>query len=221
MLSAIIYNQITDSELANELHSSNSFKFFTFSQIFIPEREISDEGIISKNGYMSFTISSPDDFLLKNIIQGSLDQTEINFIGQKWLIERMELFDNPDFSNKMKFKTLSPVTVKIKKEIDGKLKTFDLAPGEEFFHQLEKNLIKKYCKFNNLENTDKEIKISSESGEYKNKRIRIGNGSQTTYHRAYMMDFILEGDVDLIKFAYDCGLGEKNSMGFGMLRMME
>ena len=36
-----------------------------------------------------------------------------------------------------------------------------------------------------------------------------------------MMDLILEGDTDLIKFAYDVGVGEKNSMGFGMLRYIE
>ena len=31
------------------------------------------------------------------------------------------------------------------------------------------------------------------------------------------MDIVLEGDVDLIKFAYDCGLSSKNSMGFGLI----
>ena len=55
----------------------------------------------------------------------------------------------------------------------------------------------------------------------KRKRITIPKGPNTTYHRAYMMDLILEGDTDLIKFAYDVGVGEKNSMGFGMLRYIE
>lgn len=36
-----------------------------------------------------------------------------------------------------------------------------------------------------------------------------------------MMDLILEGDLDLIKFAYDVGIGEKNSMGFGMVKLLE
>ena len=51
----------------------------------------------------------------------------------------------------------------------------------------------------------------------KRKRISIAKGSSTTYHRAYMMDLNLEGDSELIEFAYDAGLGEKNSMGFGMV----
>ncbi|WP_425331556.1 CRISPR-associated endoribonuclease Cas6 [Methanobrevibacter oralis] len=56
------------------------------------------------------------------------------------------------------------------------------------------------------------IKIYSEMKNVKRKRISIEKGPQTTYHRAYVMDIILEGDLELIKFAYDCGLGEKNSI---------
>ena len=32
-----------------------------------------------------------------------------------------------------------------------------------------------------------------------------------------MMEFEIEADPRLIQFAYDCGLGERNSMGFGMV----
>ncbi len=55
----------------------------------------------------------------------------------------------------------------------------------------------------------------------KRKRISINKGNATTHHRAYMMDLILEGDLDLIEFAYDVGIGEKNSMGFGMIKLLE
>ena len=53
----------------------------------------------------------------------------------------------------------------------------------------------------------------------KRKRISVPKGDNTTHHRAYMMDLILEGDADLIEFAYDVGIGEKNSMGFGMIKL--
>ena len=36
-----------------------------------------------------------------------------------------------------------------------------------------------------------------------------------------MMDLILGGDLDLIEFAYDVGIGEKNSMGFGMNKLIK
>ena len=56
ILSAIIYNKIADLNFANELHSSKSFKFFTFSQIYIPKRRIVKDGIIAKDGVISFYI---------------------------------------------------------------------------------------------------------------------------------------------------------------------
>ncbi|KAF5050590.1 CRISPR associated protein Cas6 [anaerobic digester metagenome] len=55
----------------------------------------------------------------------------------------------------------------------------------------------------------------------KRKRITIDKNGTPTYHRAYLMHFDMEADEKLVKFAYDCGLGEKNSMGFGMLNFVE
>lgn len=51
----------------------------------------------------------------------------------------------------------------------------------------------------------------------KSRRISIKTGNDITFHRAYLMDLILKGDPKLINFAYDVGVGEKGSMGFGMI----
>lgn len=218
VFSGIIYNKINDLDLAFELHSSKSFKFFTFSQINISKKRLVKNGFISKNGKISFYISSPNEYLIKSLIQGFLDNNEVKYIYDKLFVEKIELIKDPEIKGKMEFKSLSPIIVKIKKNVDGNLKQWDLAPGERFYKALEKNLIKKYVKFNNLDSCDKKIKIYSEMKNVKRKRISIEKGPQTTYHRAYVMDIILEGDLELIKFAYDCGLGEKNSMGFGCIK---
>lgn len=221
ILSAIIYNKIADLNFANELHSSKSFKFFTFSQIYIPKRRIVKDGIIAKDGVISFYISSPNDFLIKSLVDGFLEDLEINFQNQKLTIQKIEALKTPEFSSKSEFKTLAPIIVRTKKEIDGELKIWDLAPSDKFFKSLENNLIKKYIKFNNLTKTDKKINIYSDMNFVKRKRISINKGNVTTHHRAYMMDLILEGDLDLIEFAYDVGIGEKNSMGFGMVKLLK
>ncbi|WP_400222583.1 CRISPR-associated endoribonuclease Cas6 [Methanobrevibacter smithii] len=221
ILSAIIYNKIADLNFANELHSSKSFKFFTFSQIYIPKRRIVKDGIIAKDGVISFYISSPNDFLIKSLVDGFLEDLEISFQNQKLTIQKIEALKTPEFSSKSEFKTLAPIIVRTKKEIDGELKIWDLAPSDKFFKSLENNLIKKYIKFNNLTKTDKKINIYSDMNFVKRKRISINKGNATTHHRAYMMDLILEGDRDLIEFAYDVGIGEKNSMGFGMIKLLE
>ena len=221
ILSAIIYNKIADLNFANELHSSKSFKFFTFSQIYIPKRRIVKDGIIAKDGVISFYISSPNDFLIKSLVDGFLEDLEISFQNQKLTIQKIEALKTPEFSSKSEFKSLAPIIVRTKKEIDGELKIWDLAPSDKFFKSLENNLIKKYIKFNNLTKTDKKINIYSDMNFVKRKRISINKGNATTHHRAYMMDLILEGDLDLIEFAYDVGIGEKNSMGFGMVKLLE
>ena len=221
ILSAIIYNKIADLNFANELHSSKSFKFFTFSQIYIPKRRIVKDGIIAKDGVISFYISSPNDFLIKSLVDGFLEDSEISFQNQKLTIQKIEALKTPEFSSKSEFKTLAPIIVRTKKEIDGELKIWDLAPSDKFFKSLENNLIKKYIKFNNLTKTDKKINIYSDMNFVKRKRISINKGNATTPHRAYLMDLILEGDLNLIEFAYDVGIGEKNSMGFGMVKLLE
>lgn len=221
IVSSIIYNKIIDLELAHELHNSNSFKFFNFSQINIKKRKIVKDGIISRDGRINFHISSPNEILIKNLVSGFVDDLEIKFKNEKLIVEKIEALKTPEFNEKSEFKTLSPINIRDSQEIDGKIKRVDLAPSDKFFRGIETNLIKKYCIFNNFESTDKKIKIYSEMANVKRKRITIPKGPNTTYHRAYMMDVILEGDIDLIEFAYDVGLGEKNSMGFGMIKYIE
>ena len=221
IVSSIIYNKIADLDLAYKLHTSNSFKFFNFSKLNIPQRQFINDGIISKNGAINFYLSSPRDSLIKSLVDGFVDNLEIKFQNETLLVEKIEALRTPDFKEKSEFKTISPINIRDTKNIEGKMKRVDLAPSDKFFKGIETNLIKKYCIFNEIERTDKKIKVYSEMANVKRKRITIPKGSNTTYHRAYMMDLILEGDIDLIEFAYDVGLGEKNSMGFGMLKYID
>ena len=218
IISSIIYNKIADLDFAQELHASNSFKFFNFSKLNIPKRKIESNGIISKDGRINFYLSSPNDLLIKNLVSGFVDDLEIKFKNDKLIVEKIEALRTPDFTEKSEFKTLSPINIR---DINEENKRIDLAPSDKFFKGIENNLIKKYCIFNEIERTDKKIRAYSEMANVKRKRITIPKGSHTTYHRAYMMDLILEGDIDLIEFAYDVGLGEKNSMGFGMIKYIE
>ncbi|WP_298523162.1 CRISPR-associated endoribonuclease Cas6 [uncultured Methanobrevibacter sp.] len=218
IVSSIIYNKIVDLNLAEELHTSNSFKFFNFSQLNIQNRKITSDGIISRNGKISFYLSSPNDFFIKNLVSGFVEDLEVRFQNEKLIVENIEALRTPDFKEKSEFKTISPINIR---DVNDENKRIDLAPSDKFFEGIENNLIKKYCVFNNLKSTNKKIKAYSEMANVKRKRITIPKGPNTTYHRAYMMDIILEGDIDLIEFAYDVGLGEKNSMGFGMIKYIE
>lgn len=219
ILSAIIYRKIADLNLASDLHASKDFKHFTFSQINVPRRKPSRNGIISRDGRFHFYISSPHDYLIQSMVEGYLDDPQIIFRGDNIMVEQVELLKQPNFkkNSPVKMKTLSPVIARIKREDD---RIWDLNPGDlRFYTALQQNLIKKYNSFyaDSNYNGDEYVKIVPEMDSVKRKRITIEKNGTQTHHRAYLMRFEVEADERLVKFAYDAGLGEKNSMGFGMV----
>ena len=214
ILSAIIYRKIADLDLASKLHFSKDFKFFTFSQIYVPRFKLTKLGVISRDGKLEFYVSSPNDDLIKSLVEGHLENTEINFKGDKLLVEQIELLKKPIFKESMKMKTMSPIMARIKREVDDKLKIWDLGPGDErFYESVQKNLINKYIKFHGDFDGDRWVRLRPDMKSAKRRRIDI----KGDFHRGYMMSFEIEADQRLLEFAYDCGLGEKNSMGFGMV----
>jgi CRISPR-associated endoribonuclease Cas6 len=217
ILSAIIYRKIADLDLASKLHFSKDFKFFTFSQIYVPEFKLTRKGVISRDGKLEFYISSPNDELIKSLVEGHLENTEVNFKGDNLLVEQIELLKRPVFKESMKMRTMSPVMARIKREVNGKLKIWDLGPGDErFYESVQKNLINKYVKFYGDFDGDRWLRLRPDMKSAKRRRIDIkGN-----FHRAFMMNFEIEADQRLLEFAYDCGIGEKNSMGFGMVDLV-
>ena len=214
ILSAIIYRKISDLDLAAKLHFSKDYKFFTFSQIYVPQFKRTKQGIISRNGKLEFYVSSPNDDLIKSLVEGHLENTEVNFKGDKLLVEQIELLKKPIFKENMKMKTMSPIMARIKREVGGKLKIWDLDPGDErFYESVQKNLINKYVKFYGDFDGERWVRIKPDMKSAKRRRIDI----KGTYHRCFMMNLEIEADLRLLEFVYDCGLGEKNSMGFGMV----
>jgi len=216
LISAIIYRKIYDLDLAAKLHFSKDYKFFTFSQIYVPQFKLTKNGVLSRDGKIEFYVSSPNDDLIRSLVEGHLENSEVDFKGDKLILEEIELLKKPIFSENMKMRTISPVMARIKREIDGKLKIWDLGPGDErFYESIQKNLINKYISFYGDFDGDRWIKIRPDMKTAKRRRIEIkGN-----YHRGYMMNFGIKADQRLLEFAYDCGLGEKNSMGFGMVEI--
>ena len=124
----------------------------------------------------------------------------------------------PIFQEKMEFKTISPIIANTRTLIDGKKKEWDLSPSDpEFYPFITRNLLKKYNEYYNTDYDEDLIKISSNLRFVKRKRISMKANEAKQHHVGYLMNITLEGHPNLIKFAYDCGLSNKNSMGFGML----
>lgn len=218
VLSAIIYRRIADLELASQLHGAEGFKFFTFSQISIPRRKAFKNFLLSEDGRFHFFISSPNTELIKSLVEGFIDRPEIDFLRRRVNVEYVEFLEPPEFRRNMKFRTLSPLIIKTVKEEDGVRKQWDVNPNDlKFYENLQRNLVRKYREFHGDYDGDEYLRVVPYQRSIKRKRIMIPKEGAETYHRAYHMKFRVEGDPRLIEFGYDCGFGEKNSMGFGMV----
>lgn len=211
-LSGVIYRKIGigDEDLASELHKSRSFKFFTFSRILAEERRIEGDTMLIKNA--RFLLSSPREEIVKAFIEGILSEPAVKVASARFEVMSVEVKEKPALSSPQAFKTLSPIVVRTVREQFGKMRTWELYPKDgDFYTHLKANLLKKYETFYGKEAEDlfEIVKI------YAVKPVRID--LKGIKHRASLMHFCVEASRELLNFAYDAGLGEKNAMGFGMV----
>ena len=66
------------------------------------------------------------------------------------------------------------------------------------------------------------IRRREQSGKRLTKKITIkeGDEARSTDLIAFEMPFLLRGDSALMEIAYEAGIGEKNSLGFGMIEVV-
>ena len=208
---------IADPEYAQEIHDSRSFKFFTFSELMIPRGRANREkgGLEVFSDTISLFVSSPRDRFLKAFLSGLMRDPLAVIWQNKLELESVETLEQPDFSAGIAyFKTISPIVVSTVREEGGKLKSRDLFFHEgKFYSNIEKNLLRKWKEFHGKEFSGQGIELKVLGG-VRTRRIKI----KEEYHRGSMMRFTATGAPELLGFAYECGFGERNSMGFGMVR---
>lgn len=213
-LAGAVYGPIkrADSDLAYSIHSSTGYKFFTFSFLQIPKRKISKKGIYVGDGAYFF-VSSPKKEIIHCFVEGILENPEVVIDNVQFDVESVEIMKRPHFNGKTVFSTLSPIIVRTAKEENGDLRVIDLYPTQpKFYENLKSNLVNKYKMLYHIR---KENISFSKPFSTKCKRIQIKN----TFHRASFMVFEVGGDTELLELGYETGFGEKNSMGFGMVKI--
>ena len=187
-------------ELLNSISKEyfDNFKFYNFSYFTLENSYSCDDGsYYARDGNVSFIVSSVNDdfvrlFISKLILKGV-------YCGNNHLnVSGIKLLDTPDFTKNNVFITASPIQVNIFKCNNDLLKYLtDL---------LLSNYDKVYGKYSNPS-------LNIYVGDLFEKYNSLNEDSCNYYY----MQVILEGDIELIKFAWDTGLGESNFKGFGML----
>ncbi len=219
-------------------------KFFVFSRLSIDEQEQRGNMLIAKNfSLCRLTLSSPmlNDFF-NNFLIG-LFQNQTFDIGNRETVARFVIKDiealppcglyRPEIRQEsiIKFKCLSPIVLSTMQEYQGELRQHYFRPDDPNLSEaIRKNLIHKfhtmtqsYPKDDSLEFILDEQYIQRKGGASKiSKLISIceGDESREVKIKSFTCPFFLKGSIELIQCAYECGIGEKNSLGFGMIEMV-
>jgi CRISPR-associated endoribonuclease Cas6 len=230
-MSSSVYRifQRGSESVAEWLHNSGfqddkgrKLKLFNFSYLNFNRYELEGKRIIG-SGETYFLFSAPiETNLVKIFVSGVLKEPQFELFfnenSVKFLISSIEVQDNHIQDNIINYKTIAPVSVSIQKIEDGKKKIKYLAPSENIFaSQIEKNLLKKYKLIKGKEYSEK-INISVQENTAKSKLISIKEGKNGNIKvKGYMCKLKIEASPEMQKIAYYCGIGEKNSLGFGMI----
>ncbi len=247
-LSSAIYNLLAKSNLdfASSLHNgkhintTKKFKWFTFSWFQIPkgQRIIFNSTMKILPGQFSWFISSVWQEFIQYLVNGILELGEIKIQKESFQIVQVETLpdiiinkDNKHCPNFIfsetkdvyckKFSCLSPIVVTTKKEYNGKLAKYYYRPSDdikEISQKIRQNLINKYKIFYGVEPQNTSLEIFFDEKYIKKPDAERKITYKTTEIKAIMCPFTVCGSQELIKFGYECGFGELNSAGFGMVK---
>lgn len=224
MLCSFVYKRLkyTDENFASFLHEEgfNGFRMFTFSQLFFENSHVKNGSIIISEGKGKWYISSLSEDFIRNFFSSIIENPFIELEGVLFNILQVRVLDEPKITDQMKFILISPLVVSIPVENQGKLSHKYLTPEDDFFQNaINVNLIKKYSAFFGKEISSK-VYIQPD-WNYIQRKGRITKLIQikNTFVRGTVFPFLIKGDPGLIKVGYEAGFGEKNSLGFGMVKV--
>ena len=214
-LNAYIYSNL-DKGTSDILHTDQGYKFFVFSNLLFSDKEITKEGLKTASGIKWF-IASPYVEFIKELGERLLKDPFLKIGKTQLPIAKIQILRKRAIQPETHFSTISPIAVSTGKKINDKLVHDYLRPDKkDFFIRLKQNLLSKFYSFYGKLPKDQSFTITI-TGPVKENLIYI----KETPIKAYDMHFIFRGNSKLMEFAMDAGLGEKNSMGFGMVTINE
>ncbi|WP_337954323.1 CRISPR-associated endoribonuclease Cas6 [Aciduliprofundum sp. MAR08-339] len=205
-----------NEELATRYHYSKDLKPFTFSEIKVGARQI-DNLLQIKESLGSLIFSSCFNDVVEAVVKGALMEGELKIKDVSFPITSIEVLEEPEFSKKMVFKTISPIVVsKPVRDKNGRYRHWFLYPNEvEWYVYLEKNIKRRLMLFDGEEYYGS-MKIRVLESK-KPKRYKIAGG----YVRGSKVVFEISAPTKLIKIGYQSGFGERTGQGFGCVEIVK
>ena len=219
-LSSLIYENLPES--SDHLHENGflyekrNFKLFTFSRL--NGQYLMKGRNLVFTGNVNFTFSTAIDSIAKEFAKSIVAKESVRLGSGELKTSSVYVHGEPEFSDHLFIRMLSPVTVYSTLFTgEGKKKTYYYSPYEKEFSKLiDSNLRKKYFIVKGKSNDSPSISISP-IGHQREVLVNF----KGTIIKGWMGVLELRGDREMIKIAYDAGLGSKNSEGFGCFEILE
>ncbi|ANF22186.1 CRISPR-associated endoribonuclease Cas6 [Thermococcus piezophilus] len=207
---------VVSPELAREARVSH-VDYLTFSRIMVRKRElIPDKGIRVLSDDVSLYISSSSSEIIKAVVVGFIDSPILQIGDAAFIADDIKMLKEPKIKNEALFSTLSPIMVRTVKLGSNNMKIWDLYPNERaFFEKLRKVMLMRYSAIMGAMPEDKDFTI--DVIKFKPVRILV----KDTYYRGSLMIFRYRGSLEIARFGYENGFGEKTRYGFGMVKVID
>lgn len=224
ILQAFIYDSIPDENFRRWLHQrgmtlgKRTFKMFTFSRLFGKFEINKKEGKICFFDQVTFYVSSAVEEVIQELGNGFLSR-RLQFLEQPVQVEEIQVMPEPDIEESAKINMLSPVVVYRTEIKDRKKYTKYYNPEEKDFKELLRdNLYRKYKTMFNKEPQECHFDVVPLTKlNPKNFKIMKYKG---TVIKGWMGRYEIKASPELLRLAYDSGLGTKNAQGFGCFEIL-
>jgi CRISPR-associated endoribonuclease Cas6 len=211
-LQAVIYSQL-GAQGNTDYHEGNRFRFFTFSDFF-------PSGSMKKGDTKKVIISSPDSKLIGLLSKGFSEYSELYLGNNKFIVSTVKTL-RLNFTSHA-YISGSPVVLYTD---NLKNRFFSLRDGDAisfFMERIKENAIKKYKQFTGKSPRYIDGPMFDSIRLKKEVSVKLVHRGGDFYIIGTLWEKlgIFEGrkiDYDFYKFIAECGIGEKNSLGFGFL----
>lgn len=232
-LTAATYNLLSegDTDYASFLHnegyalegSSKTFKLFCFSGLRAKARRNVGSTLYMGPGTIEWYVGSPVELFLRNFATGLLAQGHLNLGGQLLAIRDVQSLPSPRFdTGELHFTCFSPIVVG-QNQAQGHVQYVRPGDGEVFSEAVRKNLLNKHRILYGSEPENTDFQLTFDAAYLADPRHR-GGTKLVRYKDIEVVGaqapFVVTGSPELIQVMYDCGAGEKNAGGFGMVEIV-
>ncbi len=195
------------------------FKLFTFSRLFARRSRVIGDRLMLESPEVTLQVSSPVGDFIEHFVSGLFHSERFNIAGSEFTLAEAETLAPPEFSERMSFRALSPITESVRDE-QNRVRYLNLE--DDWSEIIKRNLVRKYQALYGREPSDSRLhwewdKVYIAEAAKRNRRpsvlIEVSEGIKV---RGWLVPFRVEGSKELIELGFEAGFGSRNSMGFGL-----